>query len=89
MHSRFLGSIVAHENWIRSAQFSPDSRLIVSSADDGYVKLWDSETCTLIADFQNDPIVMSTCFHPDGTSLATGDACGKVNLWDVRSKMLL
>ncbi len=32
---------------------------------------------------------MAARFHPDGTSLATGDSNGKVNLWDVRSKMLL
>ena len=61
----------------------------MSSSDDQYVKLWDSETCALIADFENEVVVMAARFHPDGTSLATGDANGKVNLWDVRSKMLL
>lgn len=34
-------------NWVRTARFSPDSRLIVSGSDDKTVKLWDlgSKSC--------------------------------------------
>jgi WD40 repeat protein len=53
------------------------------------VKLWDSEQLSLIADFENDHSIFSSRFHPDGTSLATGAADGKVAVWDIRSKLLL
>ena len=34
-------------NWVRTAKYSPDSKLIVSGSDDKTVKLWDmnSKSC--------------------------------------------
>jgi len=61
----------------------------VSGGDDKYFKLWDSEQLTQIHDFKNESGVLSTRFHPDGTSLAVGLESGNVQIWDVRSKILL
>jgi len=44
--AKHLSTIAAHNNWIRAAEFSPDSRLIVSGGDDKTFKLWDSEQLT-------------------------------------------
>ena len=41
---KFLCSLNGHNNWVRSAAFSPDSNLAVSGSDDKLVKLWDVAT---------------------------------------------
>jgi len=38
---KFQFSLNEHMNWVRSARFSPDSRLLVSGSDDKTVKVWD------------------------------------------------
>ena len=86
---KHLSTIRAHNDWIREAEFSPDSRLIVSGSDDKTFKLWDAETTSLVAGFEEENALLATRFHPDGTSVATGAQDGKVALWDIRSKLLL
>ena len=89
LSNKLLSTIPAHKNWIRGAEFSPDSRLITSCSDDGFMKLWDAETNSLVAEFENvneGVSFYSSRFHPDGTGLATGSSDGQVKVWDIRSK---
>jgi centriolar protein POC1 len=66
-------SINAHSNWINSAEFSPDTRLMVSGSADKYVKLWDVTSKNNICGFDDHSEGVNTVkFHPDGTCVAAG-----------------
>ena len=70
---KFKTSILGHTNWIRSAQFSPDARIIVSGSDDKSVKIWDVANKKNLMSFQDHTeIVRDVKFHPDGTCVASG-----------------
>lgn len=59
---------VGHTNWVRSADISPDDRLVVSGSDDKTVKLWDlSSNREVHTYFEHRAMVTSVAFHPDGT----------------------
>ena len=86
----FNSSILGHTNWIRSAQFSPDARIIVSGSDDKTVKIWDlAKKKNLMTYMDHLDIVRDVKFHPDGTWVASGSNDTKIKLWDLRSKRLL
>lgn len=86
----FNSSILGHTNWINSAQFSPDARIIVSGSDDKTVKIWDLVKKKELLSFTDHlSSVSDVKFHPDGTCVASGSIDTKVKLWDLRSKRLL
>ncbi len=66
------------------AQFSPDSRWIVSGGELGAF-LWDAQTGELIRHFQNDGgLIISLDISSDSKSLLTGSS-SVVTLWDLES----
>ena len=48
---RFQFTLTGHSNWVRSACFSPDCRMIVSGSDDKSVRLWDRQSKECIHTF--------------------------------------
>jgi WD40 repeat protein/tRNA A-37 threonylcarbamoyl transferase component Bud32 len=84
-HTLFLlFAFRGHTSTIHSLAFRPDGRTLVSSADDGTVKLWD-----VPADVRHDlpqfhrSAVRTLAFSPDGATLATGSGDHSIKLWDL------
>ena len=71
---RFMNGLQGHKNWVRSAEFSPDGRLVVSGGDDRTVRMWDIRTNRCIRIYDNSRSMYKVDFLKDGTSVASAGA---------------
>lgn len=72
----------AHVGWVRCAIFSPDSRTVVTSGCDGFIRIWDLDTLRL----KTEPIqaginAYRVVFSPDGKLLACVNNPGEIRLY--------
>ena len=72
-------------NDILSLAFSPDSRLLASSALDNTIKIWDASKGTLLKVLQSG--ASSLTFSPDGSFLASSEG-NKIKLWRTKDWQL-
>jgi len=74
------------ENYVHSVSFSPDGKQILSSFEDGIVRLWDISSGQIIKTFSGHTSwVYSVCFNPDGKQILSGSGDSTINIWDVVS----
>jgi WD40 repeat protein/serine/threonine protein kinase len=78
-----LNTLQGHLQYVKCVSFSPDGQRIVTGADDGYIKVWDSATGNELQSFagQGGPI-LSVAFSPDGQQIVTGGDDG-AQVWEV------
>lgn len=88
---KFKQSFGGHTNWVKSAQFSADSRMVASGSDDRTVRIWDVEHEGKEIQKFTDHTGMVNCvkFHPDSTCLASCGTDKKIKIFDCRSHRLL
>ncbi len=73
-----------HQDLVWSIAFSPDSRLLISGANDRSVRLWEVESgqqIQILEGHQND--VNSVAFSPDGLLAASASDDRTVRVWDL------
>ncbi|KAH7825849.1 putative WD repeat-containing protein 51A [Monocercomonoides exilis] len=86
----FMSSFSGHTNWVRSACFSPDSRIIASGSDDRTVKLWSVNDNSCIHTLHGHiDYVTHVAFHPQGTCVAACSTDRIIHIWDIRNQQLL
>jgi WD40 repeat protein/DNA-binding SARP family transcriptional activator len=79
-----------HTQAITALAFSPDSRRLASSSQDGKVCLWDAQSGSLILTLhKHTNVVWSVAFSPDGALLASSSSDRTVCLWDVQTGELI
>jgi WD40 repeat protein len=94
-HPQLYQFLMGHANSIRSVAFSPDGKILASSADGGSVILWDVATRKPIGQ----PLMGSdVTFSPDGKILASNNCAksddkgnciqGEIILWDVPAMLI-
>jgi len=88
LYDAFTGTVVhtlsGHSGNIRGLAFSPDDKLIASSATDNTIRLWDVATGTTIRTLTgHTDWVLPVAFSPDGKLLASGSRDKTIRLWDV------
>lgn len=76
-----------HTRAVRSAQYSPDGKRIVTASDDGTARVWDSATMTEIGVLEGHTgVVTSAVFRPtDGRKIITASADGTMMVWDAET----
>ena len=81
-----ISALTGHKGMILSVAFSPDGTRLVSSSNNGTVKLWDIETGGVIKTFDGrTPSISSVSISRDCATIASGTWEGSIHLWNVRT----
>lgn len=79
----------ATDGWAWAVAFSPDSRLLASSAN-GTIHFWDVQTGTCVQTLRSyTSRIFSLAFSPDGAYLASGSEDHQVRIWQVATGELV
>ena len=75
--------ISGHTDVVRHVAFSPDGKMLASSADDKTVRLWNTQTGENLQTLAIPKVTLfSLKFSPDGKTLVGVNWQGTVSLWD-------
>ena len=88
-YDRLDGEGIGHNGRLTDVQFSPDGRLIVSTSEDGMVKIWLASGRLLKTLEGHSDYVWGARFSPDGQLIASVSVDGSLKLWDVATGWLL
>jgi WD40 repeat protein len=87
----FIRTLRGHTGNVRSMDFSPDRKLMISGGEDRTLKLWDVSSGQELASLEADGADnhYRAIFSPDGKNIASACRDGSVNLWDVYTRSVI
>ncbi|MGO8698629.1 MAG: WD40 repeat domain-containing serine/threonine protein kinase [Limisphaerales bacterium] len=75
-----------HKGLVNSVAFSPDSQRILTTADDGIVRVWEAATGYRLQDLDgHGNRVLCATYSPDGKRIASGGFDGNVLIWNAQT----
>ncbi|SEQ37205.1 WD40 repeat [Nitrosomonas ureae] len=75
---------IVHENLIRTVEFSPDGRWVVTASQDNTAQVWDAATGRPVSQpLLHEAFVNSAQFSPDGRWVVTASQDNTAQVWDV------
>ncbi|MBD1836229.1 AAA-like domain-containing protein [Cyanobacteria bacterium FACHB-472] len=78
-----------HNNQVRSVDFSPDGRTLVTASEDNTIRLWSLDGRKLQQLSGQNQSFRNVRFSPDGQRIAAVSADSTVNLWSLDGKELM
>ncbi|GIK02731.1 TOR complex subunit lst8 [Aspergillus viridinutans] len=72
-----------HTNNITGVAFHCEGKWMVTSSEDGTVKVWDTRTGSLQRNYAHKSPVNDVVIHPNQGELISGDRAGIVRVWDL------
>ncbi|MDF0667677.1 MAG: WD40 repeat domain-containing protein [Nitrospira sp.] len=79
------GPTFVHAGALRAVATSPSANLLVTSGDDGLLKIWDPGQGTLLRQLALSAAAHALAFSADGAILAAGTMKGDVRLWETKT----
>jgi WD40 repeat protein len=80
-----IGSLEGHRGWVSGLVFTPDGKLLISSAADQTIRLWDWATVKPAGVLRGHLAeVDGLALAPDGQTLASRCKDGSIYQWDVK-----
>jgi WD40 repeat protein/DNA-binding SARP family transcriptional activator/tRNA A-37 threonylcarbamoyl transferase component Bud32 len=78
-----VATLEGHESEVRSIDFSPDGKLVVTGSGDGTAKVWDVPSGRLRLTLRgHSAFLWDARFSPDGKLIATAGEDNTARLWD-------
>ncbi len=76
-----------HSAKVRCLSFSFDGRYIASGGNDKVIRIWESETRSLVKELMgHEAAVSCLAFSRDGTFLSSGDEAATIHQWDLKRR---
>ncbi|EPS44027.1 Beta-TrCP [Arthrobotrys entomopaga] len=76
-------SFEGHTNNVTGVGFHCEGKWMVTSSEDGTVKIWDTRTATVQRNYSHGSPVNDVVIHPNQGELISCDQAGNVRIWDL------
>ena len=77
-----------HEDWARTAAFSPSGEMIVTGGEDQVIRLWQESGEPVCSAESGQGWVRSVAWHPNGELIASGGDATTIKLWNRAGRKL-